>query len=107
MKNKTYILIVTLAILSVACNQSGVQVSNDDDMLKYGQSIYGRQCVTCHGDSGDAMINNATNLTTIKLDVNDIGDVVFHGKNTMPPYKELLGEPEIRAVSLYCKSLQK
>ncbi|MBK8847941.1 MAG: cytochrome c [Bacteroidetes bacterium] len=107
MKLKTYILVVTCIMIYASCQQSGVQLSNDTDMLKYGQSLYGRHCISCHGDSGDAMLNNATNLTTIKKDVNDIGDVIFHGKNSMPPYKELLGEPEIRAVSLYCKSLQK
>ena len=85
---------------------SGGQVSNEKDMLVYGQKIYESQCRLCHGEKGDAAFAGAKDLKQTQLNESSIGDLIYHGKGTMPAFKEILGEPEINAVSKYVVALK-
>jgi mono/diheme cytochrome c family protein len=75
-------------------------------MLAYGKNIYDVQCKLCHGPKGNAGVGGAKDLALTQLDETGVGDIVFHGKGAMPPFKERLGEPEINAVAKYVLSLK-
>ena len=100
---------LSLSVLFASCanpNEStGGQVSNEEDMLVYGKKIYESQCLNCHGEKGEAKVANTIDLSKCKLDESSIGDLVYHGKGTMPAYKDKLGEPEINGVAKYVRSL--
>ena len=107
------ILTLSTITIALACNtpkdKSGnVSLENDKDMIAYGQTIFAKNCQQCHGDGGVSMMPNIPNLTkTTLLDADEIGNLIFHGKDNMPAFEEKLGEPEIRAVALYVLSLKK
>ncbi len=109
MKKIFFLFLLALA----ACNNlpkdnSGkIQVSNEKDELPYGQMVFEKYCVSCHGTGGDGNSNDKANLTKTTLDQDAIGDVVYHGRALMPMFNDKLGEPEIRAVSAYVLSLHK
>jgi mono/diheme cytochrome c family protein len=106
-------LIFIIAVLLAACNylpkdnSGNVQVTNDKDLLVLGENIYGQLCMQCHGEGGQSMMPNTPNLSQTNLDEDEIGNKVFHGKGSMPSFKDKLGEPEIRAVSLFVISFKK
>ncbi len=75
-------------------------------MAAYGKKVYESQCIICHGEKGDAKLAQSPDITLTKLDESSIGDLVYHGKGGMPPFKDKLGEPEINAVAKYVKSLK-
>ncbi|MEY4876901.1 MAG: hypothetical protein RL708_2050 [Bacteroidota bacterium] len=107
--------IFTLLALTIvfACNTppdktGNVRLENDGDMIAYGKNIFGQQCQKCHGENGASIMPNIPNLTTTKLETEeDISNVIFHGRGNMPAFEDVIGEPEIRAVSLYIISLKK
>lgn len=85
---------------------SGGQVSNETDMAAYGKEIYKTHCALCHGERGNAKIAQSADLTITKMNTTEISDLIYHGKKTMPRFAEVLGEPEINAVSNYVLTLK-
>jgi mono/diheme cytochrome c family protein len=108
-------LFITIVFISsiIACNTppdktGSVRLENDADMIAYGKNLFGKYCQKCHGENGASMVGNIPNLTTTKLETeDDISNVIFHGRGNMPAFEDVIGEPEIRAVSLYIISLKK
>jgi mono/diheme cytochrome c family protein len=108
------ILLFAAFCVAVACNQApkdktgNVLLENDKDMIVYGQNLFGKYCQKCHGEAGESMLPNVPNLTKTTLaDAEEIGNVIFHGRGNMPAFEEQIGEPEIRAISLYVVSIKK
>ncbi|MEY2828616.1 MAG: hypothetical protein RIQ33_474 [Bacteroidota bacterium] len=108
------LLIFSTLLIAIACNNlpkdktGNVLLENDKDMVVYGQTLFGKYCQKCHGDAGESMLPNVPNLTKTALDnADDIGDIIFHGRGNMPAFEEQIGEPEIRAISLYILSIKK
>ncbi len=106
---KRYFVIYLMSLMAVSCGDvstNSAQVSNEDDMANYGRNIYDTQCILCHGEKGNAKIAQAADLSISKLDETAVGDRIYHGKGTMPAYKDKLGEPEINALTKYVISLR-
>ncbi len=80
------------------------------DMLKLGQRVYKMRCYSCHGENGKGSIG--PNLTDKYWKyVNSEGDLynaIAKGKKgtMMMAYKDYLSPEELKAVTLYIKSLQ-
>ncbi len=107
---KRYYIVLVMILVFISCGEvstNSAQVSNEDDMASYGKSLYETQCTLCHGEKGNAKIAQASDLSISKLDETAIGDRIYHGKGTMPSYKDKLGEPEINALSKYVISLRR
>lgn len=107
---KRYFVVFIIIIVFASCGEvstNSAQVSNEDDMANYGKNLYETQCILCHGEKGNAKIAQAADLSLSKLDETAIGDRIYHGKGTMPAYKDKLGEPEINALSKYVISLRR
>ena len=102
-------IVFLLLVMSLGCDSSAggdTQFTNENDLKAYGMKIYQTQCTKCHTLEGKSIQGNCIDLTQSKMDETDIGNLIYHGKKEMPGYNETLGEPEILAVSRYCRSLQ-
>jgi len=71
------------------------------------EKIYKSNCRICHGSKGDLGISGATNLITSKLNKAEISEVIVQGRGLMTPFKDVLSEDEIKALSKYVYKLQK
>jgi mono/diheme cytochrome c family protein len=83
---------------------------NIDTALKeadLGREVYNRKCTACHGEDGTLGLSGATDLSKSALDSASIVDIVRNGKGVMTPFKDILSEKEIQAVSRYIISLRK
>ncbi|MCX6352822.1 MAG: cytochrome c [Bacteroidetes bacterium] len=113
MHYKKSLLVFAFSLSLIACDSlpkgddGDVELSNDEDLVTYGKTLYTKHCISCHGENGKQENTANPDLTKTKLDEEDIGNLVFHGKGAMPSFEEKLGEPEIRAVSKYVVSLGK
>ncbi len=80
------------------------------DMLKLGQRVYKMRCYSCHGENGKGSI--APNLTDkywkYVNNEEDLYNAIAKGKKgtMMMAYKDYLSPEELKAVTLYIKSLQ-
>lgn len=109
---KLSILLLSIAFFAQGAGCDGLssgdtQFTNENDLLAYGKKIYQTQCVKCHALDGKSVQGNCIDLSASKMDETDIGNLIYHGRKDMPAFSEQLGEPEILAVSRYCRSLQK
>ncbi len=72
-----------------------------------GPKLFKTHCALCHGFKGDMKINGAKDLTKSKISINEAVAQVYFGRGLMQPYKGLLSDAEIIAVSKYSESLRK
>ena len=82
-------------------------VTNEDIATVNGKQIYKNYCGICHGITGDLNVNGATDLTTSNLPMNERVAQVYHGRGLMTPFKGLLKDKEIVAVTTYIEELRK
>jgi mono/diheme cytochrome c family protein len=110
---KNILMVAALLSATIACNTppdktGNIRLENDADMVAYGKNLFGKYCQKCHGENGASMMGNIPNLTTTKLETEeDISNLIFHGRGNMPAFEEVIGEPEIRAISLFVLSNKK
>ena len=64
-------------------------------------------CATCHGFTGDLNVNGAKDLSKSKISLTESVAQVYHGKGLMTPFKGILKDEEIVAVSKYIETLRK
>lgn len=64
-------------------------------------------CTTCHGITGDLNVNGAKDLTLSTISLEESVAQVYHGKGLMTPFKSILKDEEIVAVSKYIVTLRK
>jgi mono/diheme cytochrome c family protein len=104
---KTGILLVAVFLFSCnnASQQGETQFSNEEDLLVYGKKLFESECAICHGVN--TSFAGAKDLTKSTLDINQTADIIYHGRKTMPAFKDKLGEPEILAISKYVQTLKK
>lgn len=71
------------------------------------KKLFKIHCSICHGFKGDMMINGAKDLVKSRISINEAIAQVYHGKGLMTPYKGVLTDAEIIAVSQYTETLRK
>ena len=81
--------------------------SKDDINSVDGKKIFKLHCSICHGFKGNMMVNGAKDLTKSSISIQEAVAQVYHGKGLMQPYKGILTDAEIIAVSNYTKTLKK
>ncbi len=72
-----------------------------------GLKLFKTHCALCHGFKGDMKINGAKDLTKSEISLNEAVAQVYFGRGLMQPYKGLLSDTEIIAVSKYSETLRK
>lgn len=75
-----------------------------EDLVTAGQAVYEKSCAVCHGASGagippafPAMTGSAVATGPIEGHL----DIILHGKNIMPAWKDVLNDTDIAAVIAY------
>lgn len=82
------------------------EVTETDLSKVDAKKIYNLNCATCHGPKGKMSLSGSKKLVESKLDLQNIVAQVYHGKGLMTPYKNVLSESELVAVSNYVKAFQ-
>ena len=72
-----------------------------------GKKVYNISCLLCHGKNGDQKANNAMDLTTSKLSLEERINVIAHGRKQMTSFEDKLRDEEIKAVAEYVATLRK
>lgn len=80
--------------------------SPEIDMVD-SKKLFKIHCAVCHGFKGDMEINGAKNLVKSRISIEEAVAQVYHGKGLMTPYKGVLSDPEIIAVSQYTETLRR
>jgi len=71
------------------------------------KKVFKSSCAICHGFKGNMMINGAKDLTKSKISLKESVAQVYFGKGLMTPFKGVLKDEEIVAVSQYVETLRK
>ncbi len=79
-------------------------VSAKDIAAVDAQQKYKLVCSACHGFTGNLNVNGAKDLTKSTLPLAESVAQVYHGKGLMTPFKGLLSDAEIVAVSKYIEA---
>jgi len=82
-------------------------VSKDEISSINAKKLYKMNCGICHGFKGNMMINGAKDLTISKISLQESVAQVYFGKGLMTPFKGVLKDAEIVAVSTYVETLRK
>lgn len=77
------------------------------DALVHGKALFTANCVQCHGEDGQLGLAGSKNLTISQLDEAGIKNIISNGKNAMPPYKKVLNEQEVNALTKYVQGMKK
>ncbi len=72
-----------------------------------GLKLFKTHCAICHGFKGDLKLNGSKDLTKSEISLNEAVAQVYFGRGLMQPYKGLLSDAEIIAVSKYSETLRK
>ncbi len=70
------------------------------------KKIFKASCAICHGFKGNLGINGAKDLTASTISLKEAVAQVYFGKGLMTPFKDVLSDEEIVAVSKYAESLR-
>jgi len=66
---------------------------------------YNMLCAVCHGKDGKLNVNGASDLSKSKLSKKGRIKIISKGKGLMIPFKSILKEEEIKAISKYLDEL--
>lgn len=84
------------------------RLSTTADTLDTGQTIYGQNCVTCHGETGAGELLGASDLTDLRALADFTSQSLFltitQGRGSMPAWQSLLSQDERWAVIDYVRS---
>ncbi len=86
------------AIIAAATNEAIAGVN--------AKQVFKNYCAICHGTTGDLNVNGATDLTASILPLEERVAQVYHGRGLMTPFKGLLKDHEIVAVTKYIEELR-
>ncbi len=104
--------LLVVAALVVACSggtsSSGAPkptgaLAHDAEVLR-GRDIFTAQCANCHGPAGGGGLGPSFHGGKLQRDFPDIAaqiQVVEHGRDNMPPFRNKLSAAEIHAVVRY------
>jgi cytochrome c6 len=93
------------AVVFGACSATGgnpAAVSGPEQV----KAIFNARCGICHGPDGKLQYNNATDLSTSILSRGEVITRILEGKNTMPPFRELLSAEQIEWIADYTMTLR-
>ena len=72
-----------------------------------GIAIYEAKCTRCHGKDGKSGKSGAYDLTTSGSTHEKKIEMIMNGEKSMPAFKDLLSEEQIKAVADYVETLKK
>ncbi len=82
------------------------EVSKNDVEGVDAKKKFKNLCAICHGMKGNMEINGAKDLTKSKVSLEEAVAQIYHGKGLMTPFKGILTDAEIVAVSKYVEEFR-
>ena len=93
--------------LLVSCSdqETTVNESGEPD----GKALYKNHCKVCHGSNGDLGVSDAADLSSSKKTLEEKLYIITNGSASgkMTPFKGVLTEKEISAVTTHVETLKK
>jgi mono/diheme cytochrome c family protein len=84
------------------------RLSTSREMIEQGHEIFEENCITCHGENGDAELLGSANFTDLRqmddLAPRDLYLVTTQGRGSMPAWQSLLSQDERWAVIDYIRT---
>ncbi|MGD8632843.1 MAG: c-type cytochrome [Anaerolineales bacterium] len=84
------------------------RLSTTREMIQEGRKIYEQNCVTCHGENGDAELLGSANFRDLRqmddLAPRDLYLVATQGRGSMPAWQSLLNQDQRWAVIDYIRT---
>lgn len=108
--NKICILLISLFTISMTLPSCQSNTSPTNHSLPgsiSGKELFEQNCVRCHGEEGDAAVNNAANLQLSKADTISIIHLVQQGRREMPSFEGVLKDSDIHKIANYVITLRK
>lgn len=102
----TYSLPALIVVLMLSRLQACSNSDPDTASVPDGRKVYMQQCTLCHGADGKLGLSGATDLSISQLTQAQVKEVVTNGRKTMQPFKGLLSEAHIDAVTTYILTLR-
>lgn len=109
MKNSVLFIGLLLGACALTPAVNYEEKIKDTAVLGQGQSVFKKNCVSCHGENLDGLVG--PDLTDARWKYGDgsvpaIMDTVTQGveKNGMPSWKEKLSKDEIESVAVFVRS---
>ena len=66
-----------------------------------GKTLFKKNCVICHGLTGDMQVNGAKDLNQSTLSLPQRINTITKGRKVMPPFEGRLTEKEIETVAQF------
>jgi len=95
---------LAFAVTALAPVASAQEAARDQATIEAGQAVYNNYCQTCHGDR---LVNTGQTFDLRRLTAGErarFENSVRNGKNQMPPWKDVLGDEEIRQLWAYIRA---
>lgn len=80
--------------------------SHDSTAETEAAMIFRSRCAVCHGAKGNLGVNGAGDLTVSKLPLEERVEIIYFGKNTMTPFRNVISDAEIVGVARYVENLR-
>jgi cytochrome c6 len=97
-------------LIATSCGGNDERSSEPTEMKEdplSGEVLYMNHCASCHGSDGKLGVSGASDLSSSKMNINEIKEILVNGRNGMPVMKEILGSEEnIESVSNYVIELK-
>jgi alcohol dehydrogenase (cytochrome c) len=84
-----------------AAATGGIELPKGPANLAKGEKNYRQYCIACHGDTGTGGHGGGASLVNLPKDPNGLANVVYGGRNAMPPFRGILTPEQIRDVFGY------
>lgn len=95
MKGRLIAGIFCISLVIISCGESkNLKKENIKETFK-------QYCALCHGMDGALQLNGAKVFSESRLTLEERVTIITEGKNTMTPFKSILGEEQIRELAKY------
>lgn len=108
MRIRTVHIVVAVVLVLAGCGSGGDAEVIADPELSLGRDVYGRQCASCHGQSGGGGIGPALGDGRVVEAFPNVADhraVVVEGRGAMPSFGDRMTDEEMDAVVRYTREL--
>ena len=102
--NKIIISIFFASLIIACAGKENTKADNKGTVD--GQLVYKKYCVLCHGADGNMGVNGSKDINASILTLEERKVLIREGKNLMTPFKGVLTEEEIHAVSAYTMTMK-
>lgn len=104
---RSWIVLTVIAVALTSCGEPESVVNEDGE--PNGKALYNQNCKVCHGGKGDLGVGDAADLSKSGKTFEEKLYIITNGSESgkMTPFKGVLTEKEISAVTTHIETLKK